>query len=158
MNIFSDIKHGFRVLLRTPLFTICTIAALAIGIGATTALFSVVHTLLIRPLPYRDAGALVVMWEHNLPRNRPRNVISPANFLAWRERSRSFDGMAAFTQNRVTLTGAGEPQELSTLIVSANIPAGPGGGPRPGRVFGGGKDRGGPARTMALPHGGGRRQ
>ena len=79
------------MLLRTPLFTICTIAALAIGIGATTALFSVVHALLIRPLPYKDAESLVVMWEHNLPRNRPRNVISPANFLAWRERSRSFD-------------------------------------------------------------------
>ena len=116
-NVLSDLKHGVRVLLRTPLFTICTIAALAIGIGATTALFSVVHALLIRPLPYKDADALVVMWEHNLPRNRPRNVISPANFLEWRERSRSFDGMAAFTQNRVTLTGAGEPQELSTLIV-----------------------------------------
>jgi putative ABC transport system permease protein len=91
----SDLKHGARVLIRTPLFTICTIVALAIGIGATTALFSVVHALMIRPLPYPDADALVVMWEHNLPRSRPRNVISPANFLAWRERSRSFDGMAA---------------------------------------------------------------
>ena len=106
-NVLSDLKHGFRVLLRTPLFTICTIAALAIGIGSTTALFSVVHALLIRPLPYQDAESLVVMWEHNLPRNRPRNVISPANFLEWRERSRSFDSMAAFTQNRVTLTGIG---------------------------------------------------
>ena len=94
-NVLSDLKHGLRVLLRTPLFTICTIAALAIGIGATTALFSVVHALLIRPLPYHDADSLVVMWEHNLPRNRPRNVISPANFLAWRERSRSFERMAA---------------------------------------------------------------
>src|SRR6186997_3516730 len=120
-DVLSDLKHGFRVLLRTPLFTICTIAALAIGIGSTTALFSVVHALLLKPLPYQDADSLVVMWEHNLPRNRPRNVISPANFLAWRERSRSFDGMAAFTQNRVTLTGAGEPQELPTLTVSANI-------------------------------------
>ena len=81
-NVLSDLKHGLRVLLRTPLFTICTIAALAIGIGATTALFSVVHALLIKPLPYKDAESLVVMWEHNLPRNRPRNVISPANFLA----------------------------------------------------------------------------
>ncbi len=53
MNLTSDLKHGLRVLLRTPLFTICTIAALAIGIGATTALFSVVHALLIRPLPTR---------------------------------------------------------------------------------------------------------
>ena len=73
------------MLLRTPLFTICTIAALAIGIGATTALFSVVHALLVKPLPYPDADRLVVMWEHNLPRNRPRNVISPANFLEWRD-------------------------------------------------------------------------
>ena len=54
-NVLSDLKHGVRVLLRTPLFTICTIAALAIGIGATTALFSVVHALLIKPLPYKDA-------------------------------------------------------------------------------------------------------
>ena len=151
-NVLSDLKHGFRVLLRTPLFTICTIAALAIGIGATTALFSVVHALLIRPLPYRNAESLVVMWEHNLPRNRPRNVISPANFLAWRERSRSFESMAAFTQNRVTLTGSGEPQELSTLLVSANILDVLGVGPILGRGFADGEDREGAARTMILSH------
>ena len=98
-TLLSDLKHGVRVLLRTPLFTFCTIAALAIGIGATTALFSVVHALLIRPLPYRQADSLVVMWEHNLPRNRPRNVISPANFLEWRARSRSFEGAASFTRH-----------------------------------------------------------
>ena len=68
-NVLADLKHGFRVLLRTPLFTICTIAALAIGIGSTTALFSVVHALLLKPLPYPKADALVVMWEHNLPRD-----------------------------------------------------------------------------------------
>ena len=93
-TVLSDLRHGLRVLLRTPLFTICTIGALAIGIGATTALFSVVYTLLVKPLPYRDADRLVVMWEHNIPRNRPRNVISPANFLQWRERSQSFESMA----------------------------------------------------------------
>ena len=149
-NALSDLKHGVRVLLRTPLFTICTIAALAIGIGATTALFSVVHALLIRPLPYRDAGSLVVMWEHNLPRNRPRNVISPANFMAWRERSRSFDGMAAFTQNRVTLTGSGEPQELATLLTSANIFDVLGVSPTLGRGFAAGEDVQGAPRTMVL--------
>ena len=98
-HVWSDLRHGLRVLLRTPLFTICTIAALAVGIGSTTALFSVVHAMLVKPLPYPDADRLVVIWEHNLPRNRPRNVISPANFLAWRERSRSFEGMAAFTDH-----------------------------------------------------------
>ena len=120
-NVLSDLKHGLRVLLRTPLFTICTVAALAIGIGSTTALFSVVNALLIKPLPYRDADSLVAMWEYDQVRNRPRNVISPANFLEWKVRSRSFDDMAMFTQTRVTLTGAGEPEELTGVIGTANI-------------------------------------
>ena len=152
ITVLSDLKHGLRVLLRTPLFTICTIAALAIGIGSTTALFSVVHALLMRPLPYRNADSLVVMWEHNLPRNRPRNVISPANFMAWRERSRSFEGMAAFTQNRVTLTGSGEPQELSILMTSANIFDVLGVGPMLGRGFAEGEDLDGARPVMILSH------
>jgi putative ABC transport system permease protein len=157
-SVLSDLKHGFRVLLRTPLFTICTIAALAIGIGATTALFSVVHALLIKPLPYRDAASLVVVWEHNLPRNRPRNVISPANFLQWRERSQSFDSMAAFSQNRVTLTGSGEPSELTTIIVSANVFDVLGVGPMLGRGFVAGEDAAGAPRTVILSHAAWQRQ
>lgn len=150
-NVITDLKHGWRVLLRTPLFTVCTIAALAIGIGSTTALFSVVHALLLKPLPYKDADSLVVVWEHNLPRNRPRNVISPANFLQWRERSQSFDSLAAFTQNRVTLTGNGEPQELATLSVTANIFDTLGVSAALGRGFVDGEDRGA-APTMVLSH------
>ncbi|HYE88420.1 MAG TPA: ABC transporter permease, partial [Vicinamibacterales bacterium] len=150
-SVLSDMKHGLRVLLRTPLFTICTIAALAIGVGATTALFSVVHTLLVKPLPYKDADSLVVIWEHNLTRNRPRNVISPANFLAWRERSQSFENMAAFTQNRATLTGAGEPQELSTIVVTADMFDVLGVRAMLGRVFAAGEDEDA-ARTIVLSH------
>ena len=82
-TLLADLRHGCRVLAQSPLFTLCTIAALAIGIGSTTALFSVVHAMLIKPLPYRDADQLVVIWEHNLARNRPRNVarIAPAGRL-----------------------------------------------------------------------------
>jgi putative ABC transport system permease protein len=151
-NALSDLTHGLRVLLRTPLFTVCTIAALAVGIGATTALFSVVHALLVKPLPYRDADALVTVWEHNITRNRPRNVVSPANFLEWRARSRSFDGLTAFTQNRVTLTGQGEPQELATLVTAANIFEVLGVGPMLGRGFSEGEDREGAAQVMVLSH------
>jgi putative ABC transport system permease protein len=157
-NVLSDLKHGFRVLLRTPLFTICTIAALAIGIGSTTALFSVVHALLIKPLPYNDADALVVVWEHNLPRNRPRNVISPANFLQWRERSRSFESLAAFSQNRVTLTGSGEPQELAAITVTADIFDVLGVSPVLGRGFVAGEDAAGAPRTLILSHAAWQRQ
>ena len=139
-------------LLRTPLFTICTIAALAVGIGSTTALFSVVHAMLVKPLPYPDADRLVVIWEHNLPRNRPRNVVNPVNFMGWRDRSRSFDGMGAFTQNRVTLTGSGEPSELSTIIVTANLFDVLGVSPMLGRGFAAGEDQDAAARTMVLSH------
>ena len=151
-TVISDLRHGLRVVRRTPLFTICTIAALAIGIGSTTALFSVVNALLVKPLPYADAEQLVVVWEHNLPRNRPRNVISPANYLEWKARNQSFAGMAAFTQNRVTLTGRGDPQELSTLAVSADLLDLVGVTPVLGRGFARDEDQDGAARTMLLSY------
>ena len=151
-NAWSDLRHGLRVLLRTPLFTICTIAALAVGIGSTTALFSVVHAMLVKPLPYPEADRLVVIWEHNLPRNRPRNVVNPINFMGWRDRSRSFESMGAFTQNRVTLTGSGEPTELSTIIVTANLLDVLGVSPTLGRGFAAGEDQDGSARTVVLSH------
>ncbi len=157
-SVLSDLRHGLRVLWRTPLFTFCTIAALAIGIGATTALFSVVHALLVKPLPYADAERLVVVWEHNLPRNRPRNVVSPANYLEWKTRNQSFEAMAAFTQNRVTLTGNGDPQELSTLIVSADLLDLLGVAPMLGRGFATGEDQDGAERTLILSHAAWQRQ
>jgi putative ABC transport system permease protein len=151
--VLSDLKHGIRVLVRTPLFTLCTIAALAIGIGSTTALFSVVNAMLIQPLPYPDADRLVVIWEHNLPRNRPRNVVNVVNFMGWRDRTKSFEGMAALQQNRVTLTGSGEPIELSTIIVTANLLEVVGAAPIIGRGFLPGEDQATAQRTMLLSHG-----
>lgn len=153
MTVLSDLRQAIRVLSRTPIFTLCTIAALAIGIGSTTALFSVVHTLLIKPLPYADADRLVVMWEHNLPRNRSRNVISPANYLEWKAPSQSFDRMAAFTQNRVTLTGSGEPEELPTIVVTADLFETLGVTPVLGRGFTAGEDQDGATRTLVLGYG-----
>ncbi len=152
-NLISDFRHGLRVLLRTPLFTVFTIAALAIGIGATTALFSVVHTLLVKPLPYAAAERLAVVWEHNLPRNRPRNVVSPANFLEWRLRNRSFEGLAALTQTRVTMTGQGDPRELTTLVVTADLFDLVGVSPMLGRGFAAGEDQQGAPSTMVVSHG-----
>lgn len=111
-NVIADLKHGFRVLLRTPLLTVCTIAALAIGIGATTALFSFVHAMLLKPLPYPEADRLLVIWEHNLPRNRMRNVVNPANFMGWRDRSGSFEGMGAL----VAMVAAYVPARRGTQV------------------------------------------
>ena len=151
--MLSDLKHGLRVLVRTPLFTICTVAALAIGIGSTTALFSVANALLLKPLPYADADRLVVIWEHHLPRNRTRNVVNVVNFMGWRDRTTSFDGMAALQQNRATLTGSGEPMELSTLVVTANMLDVLGAAPMLGRTFLTGEDQSTAERTIVLSHG-----
>src|SRR6187397_757964 len=118
--ILSDLRHGARLLLRAPGFSAVAIATLAIGVGANTAIFSVVNTLLIQRLPYADADRLAVVWEHNLPRDRKNNVVSPGNYLHWREMNRVFADIAALGMTfNVTLTGHGEPVEIPFQYVSA---------------------------------------
>jgi putative ABC transport system permease protein len=120
--ILQDLRHGARLLLRSPGFTIVAIAALAIGIGANTAIFSVVNTLLIQRLPYKDPDRLVVVWEHNLPRDRKNNVVSPANYLHWREMNSVFAEMSVVSMTfRAAYTGDGQPEEVPLQIVNATL-------------------------------------
>jgi putative ABC transport system permease protein len=135
-SLLHDLRHGVRLLRRSPGFTVVAVAALAIGIGANTAIFSVVNSLLIQPLPYRDADRLAVIWEHNLPRDRRSNVVAPANFIHWCEMNRAFEDLAAVSMTlRVTLTGRGEPEELPAQIVSAGLFSILGVQPAIGRAF-----------------------
>ena len=121
-DVIQDFRYATRLLLRSPSFTIVAIAALALGIGANTAIFSVVDTLLLRPLPYTEADRLAVIWEHNLPRDRKNNVVSPGNFIHWQELNQSFTELSALSMTfRTTLTGAGEATELPVQYVSAGI-------------------------------------
>jgi putative ABC transport system permease protein len=114
-----DFKHGARSLFRSPGFSAVAIAALAIGIGANTAIFSVINTLLLQPLPYRDADRLAIVWERNIPRDRRTNVVGPANYLHWREMNRTFEDLAAVSMSySVTLTGGGEPEEIPAQSLS----------------------------------------
>src|SRR5262245_30054114 len=96
-TLIRDLQYGLRLLYRAPGLAITAVLALAIGIGANTAIFSVVHTLLIERLPYRDADRLVMVWEHNIPRDRKNNVVAPANFLHWRELNQVFEDLAALS-------------------------------------------------------------
>src|SRR3982751_6958011 len=101
----QDLRPAGRLLLSSPAFTIAALAALGMGIGATTAIFPVVNTLLIQPLPYKDPDRLAIVWEHNLPRDRRNNVVSPGNFLHWRELNHTFQDLAAVSMTfRTTLT------------------------------------------------------
>jgi len=97
------------------------VLVLALGIGATTAVFGLLNALLFSPLPYANAERLVMIWEHNIPGNRPRNVINPGNFFAWQERNTSFDDMAIFTTTTGNLTGLSDPDELRGIATSANL-------------------------------------
>src|SRR3954469_2803845 len=117
-----DLRHGGRLLLRSPAFTIAALAALAIGIGANTAIFAVVNTLLIQPLPYKDPDRLAIVWEHNLPRDRRNNVVSPGNYLHWREMNSVFAEMSIVSMTfRAAYTGDGEPEEVRQQVVNATL-------------------------------------
>ena len=145
-TLLNDLRHGVRLLVRAPGFTVIAVAALAIGIGANTAIFSVVNTLLIQPPPYESPDRLAVIWEHNLPRDRKNNVISPGNFIHWREMQQSFVDIAAVGGRpdnplKVTLTGNGDPEEIRMQSVSASFFPLLGVNAAQGRVFSAEEDR-----------------
>jgi predicted permease len=116
-----DFRHALRMLHRSPGFTIVAVLTLALGIGANTAIFSVVNSVLIRPLPYLDPAGLVMVWESNSQHPNPHNTVSPPNFLDWQSRNSVFSSMAYIFDERDNLTGNGDPQEVVVQDVSANF-------------------------------------
>src|SRR6478672_2692200 len=138
----QDLRYGWRVLLASPVFAIAAITALAIGIGANTAIFAIVNTILIQPLPYKSPERLAIVWEHNLPRDRPNNVVSPGNYLHWREMNSVFVEMASVSLTfRAAYTGDGEPEEVTQQIVNATLFPMLGVNAAVGRVFTADEDR-----------------
>src|SRR5438552_593625 len=120
-TMWQDLRYGLRMLAKTPAFTTVAVIALALGIGANSAIFSVVDAILIKPLPYKDPGGLVMVWESNRHRGHARNVVSPGNFLDWQVQNTVFERMAALRDARLNLIEAGEPEELRGQAVSANL-------------------------------------
>jgi len=147
-----DLRFGIRMLLRNPGFTAVAAAALGLGIGATTAIFSVVKAVLLEPLPYRDPGRLAIVWETNLSRNLARNLVSPSNFLDWQSGNTVFDKLAAVRESRLILTGAGEPEVIKGQAVSATLFPMLGVDAARGRTFLPEEDLAGAARVVVLSH------
>jgi len=132
----SDFRHAVRILRQAPGFTLLVVIVLAIGIGATTSIFSVVNGVLLKSLPYRDPDGIVMVWERNIPRDRKTNSVGPANFLSWRDENHVFEQMAATTPVfGANLTGAGEPVEVRTQMVNAEFFSILGVNPELGRPF-----------------------
>src|SRR5581483_1348565 len=117
-QIWQDVRYGMRQLARSPGFCAVVIATLAIGIGANTAIFSVVDSVLLCPLPYPNPDRLVRIWESKPSKEYSRNVVNPLNFLDWRERSQSFTQMAAVEGGNSNLTGVGDPIAVPAMQVS----------------------------------------
>jgi putative ABC transport system permease protein len=115
-----DLRYGFRALWRAPAFTAAALATLALGIGATSAIFSIVRTVMLEPLPYRDPARIVTVWETNRGGTQ-RNVISLANFVAWRERTRTLENLGMIAPRSVPMVVNGQADMVAGFAFSSEV-------------------------------------
>ncbi len=120
-SLIKDIRYGVRSLLKHPGFTCIAVLTLALGIGANTAIFSVVNAVLLRMLPFREPDRLVMVWEDASLAGFPRNTPAPANYADWKSQNQVFEEMAALDQRSFNLTGDGEPEKIEANGVTANF-------------------------------------
>ena len=115
----TDLRLALRLCVRHPLLSLAAIGSLALGIGANTAIFTVLNGSVLQPLPYRQPDRLMVVWETRA--DNPRRMVAPANFLDWRRNTTAFTALAAFDDFAATLTGFGEAQRVRAVSTSANF-------------------------------------
>ena len=118
-SIGQDLRYAIRTFVRTPGFTIVAVTATALGIGANTAMFTIVNTVLLRPLPYPAPEQLMVLTERNLSLGFPRFSFSPANFLDYQARNHTFAGISALRRESMSYTGSGDPELVPSVAVSS---------------------------------------
>jgi putative ABC transport system permease protein len=149
-TLLQDIRFAFRLLAKSPGFTAIAVLTLALGIGANTAIFSVVNGVLLRPLPFRDPSRLVLIAEKS-----PFPVVSTSyeNFSDWRDQSNSFERMQAVRSGAITLTGAGEPERLNVQMTTAGLFSMLGINAQVGRTFLPEEDRAGGTPVVLLSYG-----
>lgn len=120
-SLWQDVRYALRVLRAKPAFTAVAVLTLAVGIGANSAVFSVVYSVLLKALPYSQEQRLVMIWETKANQGRDHNVVSPASFLYWQDHNTAFEQMAAFFDDTSTLTGEGDPEEIPSQGISTNL-------------------------------------
>jgi putative ABC transport system permease protein len=151
-TLLQDLRYAFRLLAKSPGFTAIAVLTLALGIGANTAIFSVVNGVLLRPLPFRDPSRLVLALEKN-PAFKGLSSVSYQNFLDWRDQSHSFESMEATRAATITLTGAGEPERLNVQMTTAGLLPMLGISAQAGRTFLPEEDRANGTPVVLLTHG-----
>jgi putative ABC transport system permease protein len=150
-TLLQDLRYGIRMLLKNPGFTTVAVLALTLGIGADSAIFSVVNAVLLRPLPYPDSERLVVLRERS-PQLEGMSVAYP-NFIDWREQNGAFENIGVFRRQSFNLTGNGEPERLVGSQVSADVFATLRVNAARGRVFTNDEDKPGATPVVVLSHG-----
>src|SRR4051794_28618506 len=118
--MMTDLRYALRQLQKSPGFTAVAILTLALGIGANTAIFSVVNAVLVSPLPFSESGRLVSVTEKNFKSGQDHQESGAANFTDWRQQARSFESLTAYFNWNYNLTG-GEPRRLTTVLVTADF-------------------------------------
>jgi putative ABC transport system permease protein len=128
-TLLQDLRYGIRMLVKNPGFSAIAVLTLALGIGANTAIFSIVNAVLVNPMPYRDGDRLVEFWETNPLKNWTQATVAPANLFDWQKQNQSFEDIAAYMGSDkkgpglagLQLTGGGEPERIQALYVTGNI-------------------------------------
>jgi putative ABC transport system permease protein len=152
-TLMNDFRFAARMLRRSPGFAFATVSTFALAIGATTAIFSVVQGVLLRPLPYREPWRLVRIWEVS-PRGNDRNVVSAGNYVDWRERARAFAIVGAHSGTfGMALTGDGEPLSVTGSMITPSAFAALGVEPQVGRLFSEDDGKEGAPRVVLLSDG-----
>jgi MacB-like periplasmic core domain len=151
-TLLSDVRYGLRLFRKSPLFTVVAAGTLALGIGANTAIFSVVDAVLIRALPYADADRVAVLWEDGTRVGFTKNTPAPANFFDWRRMNRTFADMAATRGAVSSLAGDGAPEQIRGRATTSSFFSLLGVRPQLGRTFTETEDRDGRP-VVVISHG-----
>jgi predicted permease len=117
----QDVRFGVRTLIRRPGFATVAVLTLGVGIGATTAIFSLIDSVLLKPLPFHEPERLTMVWEARPRFNQPRIEAAPLNYLDWQQQVQGFESLAAYINRFVNLTGAGTPERLVAAQVTPNL-------------------------------------
>src|SRR5471032_1994290 len=150
-DFFRDLRHSLRMFRQTPGFTVAAVAALTLGIGANTAIFSVVNSVLLKPLPYPESDRLVIFL--NVGPNGTGSAGSVTKFNVWREQTPAFQDAAAYSFGVMNLTGGERPEQLPSARVTADFFRLFGAQTAAGRTFIADEDRPGGGKVVVLSHG-----
>mgnify|MGYP003580467764 FL=1 len=152
-TLLRDIRYGFRSLWKRPAFTVVALIALALGIGANTAIFSLVNAVLVQPLPFKDPDNLVWAWGR-FRQGSERASVAPGDFVDYRNQNTTFEQFAAFfsIQFPINLTGIGEPERLNSAGVTGNYFQAMGVNPLLGRTFQLENEKNGNDQVVVLSH------